>query len=174
MWRAAKLTGRDPFDAEDKTELLEAFAEDHPALQFLMALPDAWPEIFITTDSRVNVVDPGSYGGVTQSPLNILEYHVGVTSKLSTSARRKILSTCFETSQLPFSQDSDDQYIQQWGRKNSAQRLYRMALHLKILADRQGNEAKMAKAVDDWISDSKWLKEKFFSKYKSSFTWPSI
>ncbi len=174
MFIAKLTTGRDPFDAEDKTELLEAFAEDHPALQFLMALPDAWPEIFISIDSRVNVVDPGSYGGVTQSPLNILEYHVGVTSKLSTSARRKILSTCFETSQLPFSQDSDDQYIQQWGRKNSAQRLYRMALHLKILADRQGNEAKMAKAVDDWISDSKWLKEKFFSKYKSSFTWPSI
>jgi len=174
MFIAKLTTGRDPFDAEDKSELLEAFAEDHPALQFLMALPDAWPEIFITTDSRVNVVDPGSYGGVTQSPLNILEYHVGVTSKLSTSARRKILSTCFETSQLPFSQDSDDQYIQQWGRKNSAQRLYRMALHLKILADRQGKEAKMAKAVEDWISDSKWLKEKFFSKYKSSFTWPSI
>jgi hypothetical protein len=174
MFIAKLTTGRDPFDAEDKSELLEAFAEDHPALQFLMALPDAWPEIFITTDSRVNVVDPGSYGGVTQSTLNILEYHVGVTSKLSTSARRKILSTCFETSQLPFSQDSDDQYIQQWGRKNSAQRLYRMALHLKILADRQGKEAKMAKAVEDWISDSKWLKEKFFSKYKSSFTWPSI
>jgi hypothetical protein len=173
MFFAKLTTGRDPFDANDP-ELLEAFAEDHAALQFLMALPDAWPEISLPADNHVKVVDPGSYGGVTQSPLNILEYHVGVTSKLSSVGRRNILAACLEMKRLPFSDDSSSAYIEQWGRSNSAQRLYRIALHLKILAERQSNEPRMAQAVDDWKKDSKWLKDKYFSKYKSTFTWPSI
>ena len=132
------------------------------------------PSIYQRSDSQVREVPPGSYGGVTQSPLNLLEYHVGAKAKQSTTTRRSILATCLTMKQLPFSEDSNEEYIQQWGRSNSAQRLYRMALHLKILADRQVNEPKMAQAVRDWTNDSKWLKEKYFSKYKSSFKWPLI
>jgi hypothetical protein len=173
MFFAKLATGRDPFDAGD-SDLLEAFAEDHPALQFLMALPDAWPDICQANDSHVMVVPPGSYGGVTQSPLNILEYHVGVTSKQSTTVRRSILAKCFEMKQLPFSEDSDSAYVQQWGRSNSAQRLYRIALHLKILAESQGKDPRKLQAGLDWMSDSVWLKEMYFSKFKKIFTWPSI
>jgi hypothetical protein len=172
MFLAKLATGRDPFDEGD-IELLEAFAEDHPALQFLMALPDPWPDISDSSSDEVIVVPPGSYGGVSQSPLNLLDYHAGVKANQSAAVRRSILVQCFESRQLPFSDDSGTDYIEQWGRSRSAQRLYRIALHLKILADGQGKDSRKQQARLDWISDSKWLKEKFFSKYQRTFIWPA-
>ncbi len=173
MFVAKLATGRDPFDAQD-VELLDAFAEDHPALQFLMSLPDPWPDITDTSSAEVTLVPPGSYGGVTQSPLNILDYHAGVTANQSAATRRNILEQCLGSRHLPFSDDSSADYIAQWGRSNSAQRLYRIALHLKILAEGQGKDPRKQQARLDWISDSKWLKENYFSKYKRSFSWPAI
>lgn len=171
MFLVKLATGRDPFDANDP-DLLEAFAEDHPALQFLMSLPDPWPEITDTTSAEVSIVEPGNYGGVKQSPLNLLDYHAGVKANQSASTRRSILVKCFEAQKLPFSSDSSKEYIAQWGRGCSAQRLYRIALHLKILADGQGKDSRKQQARLDWVNDSKWLKDKFFAKYKRSFKWP--
>ena len=153
MFLTKLATGRDPFDEGD-IELLEAFAEDHPALQFLMALPDPWPDISDSLADDVVVVEPGSYGGVSQSPLNILDYHAGRTANQSASMRRSIIVQCFESRHLPFSDDSSDEYKEQWGRSRSAQRLYRIALHLKILADGQGKVPSKHQARLDWISDS--------------------
>lgn len=171
MFFAKLVTGRDPFDAEDES-LLDAFAEDHPALQFLMSLPSPWPTVSDEESREIQEVDVGDFG-VSESPLHILGYKVGTTSDLSISERRKILTQCFETRELEFSADSNDAYIAKWGRGGGAQRLYRMAVHIKNLADgRVGKDHRKPQARIDWIRDLNWLKEKYYPKYKARFSWP--
>ena len=109
--------------------------------------------------------------GVSESPLRILGYKVGSSSSLSVAERRKIISQCLESKQLDFSSDSSEDYIANWGRASGAQRLYRIAIHLKSQADgRSGIRSPQAR--QDWISDLKWLKAKYYSNFKSKFTWP--
>ncbi len=171
MFFAKLVTGRDPFDAEDES-LLDAFAEDHPALQFLMSLPSPWPTVSDEESREIQEVDVGDFG-VSESPLHILGYKVGMTSDLSISERRKILSQCFETRVLEFSADSNEAYIAKWGRGGGAQRLYRMAVHIKNLADgRVGKDHRKPQARIDWIRDLNWLKEKYYPNYKARFSWP--
>lgn len=171
MFFAKLVTGRDPFDAEDES-LLEAFAEDHPALQFLISLPSSWPTVSGEESMEIQEVDVGDFG-VSESPLHILGYKVGATSDLSISERRKILNQCYESRELEFSEDSDDAYIAKWGRGGGAQRLYRMAVHIKNLADgRVGKDHRKPQARIDWIRDLDWLKEKYYLNYKTRFNWP--
>jgi hypothetical protein len=171
MFFAKLVTGSDPFDAEDSS-LLEAFAEDHPALQFLMSLPEPWPTVISEDTEDIVEVDSKDFG-VSESPLHILGYRVGATSDLSVAERRKILAACFESRELEFSDDSDDEYISKWGRGGGAQRLYRMAAHIKSLADgRVGKDYRKPQARIDWVNDLKWLKDKYFNCYSSRFTWP--
>jgi len=173
MFFSKLVTGRDPFDAND-SDLLNAFAKDHPALQFLKSLSTPWPELSLEEAGGIEEVDSGDYG-VSNSPLNLLGYRVGKTSPLTISERRKILTDCFNTADLPFSDDSDENYCRKWGRKGSDQRLYRIAVHLKSLADgRTGRDHRKPQARQDWISDSKWLKEKYAKQYGSRFSWPGI
>ena len=172
MFFAKLITGKDPFDTGD-TELLDAFAESHPAIQFLMTLPEPWPTLTNEESEEIVEVD-GQDFGVSESPLHILGYRVGATSSLSPSERRKILSLCFETKELEFSDDSDEDYISKWGRGGGAQRLYRIAIHIKSLADgRVGKDYRKPQARKDWINDLQWLKEKYFSKYQYRFSWPN-
>ena len=169
MFFAKLVTGKDPFDSEDAS-LLQAFAEDHPALQFLMTLPDSWPEVTSIEHEEVREVGEIDFG-VSESPLRILGYKVGSSSSLSLSERRKIISKCFETKQLDFSSDSSEDYIANWGRASGAQRLYRIAIHLKSQADGRSG-IRSPKARQDWISDLKWLKARYYAKFKSKFLWP--
>jgi len=172
MFFAKLVTGKDPFDTED-IELLNAFAEDHPALQFLMSLPEPWP--FVTTDEPIYISEfEGNDYGESESPLHILGYRVGATSKLSVKERREILTQCFKSIELPFCEDADAIYIQHWGRGTSAKRLFRMADHIKWLANRMGKDPRKPQARLDWISDLNWLKEKYYNAYKTRFIWPNV
>lgn len=164
------VTGRDPFDEEDN-ELLMAFAQDHPALQYLMSLPDPWPEFTNSNTEEFFEVEASTFG-VSNSPLHFLGYHVGSSSKLTTTERRKILAFCFQAKTLEFSYDSDQGYQAEWGRPNTAQRLYRMAIHIRTMAALAGRNNNKTQAREEWLSDLKWLKEKFYS-YQSTFSWPS-
>ena len=169
MFFAKLVTGRDPLESEN-TDLLDAFAKDHPALQWLMTLPEPWPNV--TSEDSDEVHEVGEYDtSVSESPLRILGYKVGKTSDLSLAERRKILIECFESNSLVFSEDSNDDYIAKWGTGGRAQRLYRMAKHIKSQAEgwtgKRSEQARM-----DWVNDLKWLKEKFFTTFKGRFTWP--
>ena len=169
MFFAKLATGRDPFES-DNPELLDAFAEDHPALQWLMGLPEPWP--IVTVNEEAEIVEVDAYDlGVSESPLRILGYKVGSTSDLTSNERRKLLVECFESNSLVFSYDSDEEYISKWGRGGGAQRLYRMATHIKLQAEgwtgKRSEQARM-----DWIRDLEWLKNKYFSTFQSRFTWP--
>ena len=169
MFFAKLVTGKDPFDSHDES-LLEAFAKDHPALQFLMTLPESWPEVTSLENEEIRAVSESDFG-VSKSPLGMLGYKVGSSSSLSLAERRNIISQCFQAKQLDFSSDSSEDYIANWGRASGAQRLYRIAIHLKSQADgRSGIRSPQAR--QDWISDLKWLKAKYYSNFQSKFTWP--
>ena len=165
------VTGRDPFDEEDD-ELLMAFAQDHPALQYLMSLPDPWPEITDVYAGEFFEVEASAFG-VSNSPLHFLGYHVGSSSKLTITERRKVLTNCFQTNTLEFSSDSDQGYKAEWGRPYTAQRLYRMAIHIRTMAALAGRNNSKTQARTDWLNDLKWLKEQYYNSYRSTFSWPS-
>ena len=170
MFFAKLVTGQDPFDAGDP-HLLAAFAEEHPALQFLMSLPLPWPEV---SEERGPVVKVSPHDfGIAESPLHIFQYKVGSSSDLTAAKRRKLLSSFFEADDLEFSDDSDDGYRAKWGRPGSAQRLYRMASHIKHLVDGPGGkDYRKPQARADWIEDMKWLKDQYFERFKRKFSWP--
>lgn len=173
MWMALLTTGRDPFDAEDQT-LLEEFAKGHPALEFLQGLDVPWPEVSENLDHSVTEIDASDFG-VSESPLHILGYKVGVTSELSVVQRRKILKDCIDHKDLTFSYDSTDEYIKKWGRPMSPQRLYRIAVHIKSMADgRVGKDPRKPQARIDWIEDLSWLKVNFAKLHAKRFVWPDI
>jgi hypothetical protein len=172
MFIAMLITGRDPFDADDPA-LLDAFALGHPALQFLMSLPKPWP--IVSDDETIEIISADSSDfGVSESPLHLLGYKVGTTSGLSQADRRQILTSFFNAGEIEFSDDSAVVYREKWGRNSSAQRLYRMAIHIKSMADgRVGKDWRKPQARIDWISDLQWLKATYFSEFSHRFTWPN-
>ncbi len=173
MFIATILTGRDPFDTGDES-LLAAFAEDHPALQFLRSLEYAWPTVTDTESDEIIEVS-GENLGVKESPLHMLGYQVGTTSDLCEDERRALLAVCYEARDLEFSKDSTGEYIAAWGPPKSRQRLYRIAMHLKSLADGMvGRDPRKPQARADWVSDLAWLKKKYFGCLKETFYWPEI
>ncbi len=173
MWISLLMTGRDPFDAEDQT-LLEEFARGHPALEFLQGLDIPWPEVSENLDTSITEIDASDFG-VSESPLHILGYKVGITSELTVAQRRKILKDCINHKELIFSYDSTDEYIRKWGRPMSPQRLYRIAVHIKSMADgRVGKDPRKPQARLDWIEDLSWLKVNFAKLHAKRFVWPDI
>lgn len=171
MFIAKLITGRDPFDAGDRA-LLESFAAGHPALEFLMDRPLPWPTVCEGEGLTVILVDGEEYG-VSESPLHKLGYRVGATSQYTDAARRELLTECFQANKLEFSDDSNPEYCRKWGRGQSAQRLYRMAVHIKFLADGWvGKDPRKPQARIDWVNDLEWLKKNYYASMKQKFSWP--
>lgn len=171
MWFAMMATGRDPFDADD-SELLKAFGEEHPALEFLMKLKFPWPSI---GKPVVNPPPPPPPPppDVSETPLHILGYRVGRTSPLTPTGRRNVLRLCFQAKKLEFSSDSSQSYMEDWGKAESGQRLCRMAQHIKSMVDGMvGRDPNRKQSRLDWIADLKWLKSTYYSRYTRRFTWP--
>lgn len=172
MFVAKLITGEDPFDWGDD-DLLLAFANGHPALEFLMTLPMPWPAAGTEEPAEIIQVDNDDYG-VSQSPLHLLGYRVGATSDLSVAQRRELLTKCLQ-GELRFSSDSDEQYISKWGRSGGSQRLYRIAMHVASLINgRVGKDYRKPQSRTDWIDDLKWLKAKYYKTHKSRFSWPAV
>ena len=170
MFLAKLMTGRDPFDAND-LDLMLAFAKGHPALEFLLTLPAPWPTVSEGDGGAIEVVD-GDDHGVAETPLHKLGYHVGATSHLTQSGRRELLTACFKNQSLEFTKESSPDYIRKWGRGGSAQRLYRIAAHIKWLADGQGKDPRKPQPRLDWINDLKWLRKTYYASMRRRFEWP--
>lgn len=166
MFIAGILTTHDPFSLP--LEILMKFAEGHPALEYLIEQGFAWPEI----NFEPIYEDPptGIIGGVDESPLSLIGYHVGVTRGLSKHARRRILESAFK-GEIPYV--GDDDYMEEWGRPGHPKRLWRIAHHLKREAEKRKTIPSMHHAVQDWQDDSGWLKEKFYTR-RMRFKWPDF
>lgn len=170
MFLAKLITGRDPFDCND-SGLLMAFARGHPALEFLLSLSAPWPTVSERDSDPIDPVDSDDYG-VSETPLHKLGYHVGATSSLTVAERRRILTDCLEAVALEFTPESSKNYRRKWGRGGSAQRLYRIAVHIKLLTERQGLDLRRPRARADWISDLDWLRKTYYAPVRRRFTWP--
>ena len=172
MWFAAMASGRDPFDADDP-ELLQAFANGHEALEFLIGLEVPWPNLSDLQPDEVNPVEVSELG-VLASPMHMMDYRVGKTSPHSEDERRAILHAIFCSKKLPFGDDCSEAYRSNWGAPKSAQRLYRMANHIKFIVDGpNGSDYRKSVARDDWVNDLAWLKKTYFKKIAHSFKWPA-
>jgi hypothetical protein len=91
----------------------------------------------------------------------------------SRQERRAILAKIYCAQSLRFVDDCSPAYRSNWGTPKSAQRLYRMARHIKFIIDsRNGSNYRKPVSRDDWISDLVWLKKAYFRKSRHFFRWP--
>jgi hypothetical protein len=172
MWFAAMATGRDPFDSDDPV-LLDAFAKGHAALEFLISQEVPWPNISENPSVDITDVELGELG-VLASPMHLMDYRVGKTSPHSEADRHAILDAIFSARYLPFGEDCSNAYRANWGSQKSAQRLYRMASHIKFIIDGpNGSDYRKSVARADWISDLLWLKKSYYRKAVHAFKWPN-
>lgn len=173
MWFAKLVTGRDPFDSGDH-DLLMAFAIGHPALEHLIERDAPWPEV--SSDDLVvgdGVSTEGFEFGVN-SPLHNFGYQVGLSSWLSVSQRRGLLTKFLEAKELTFDGKATAEYRSHWGRPRSVQRLFRIASHIRWLILWQGKSPSRMQANEDWRGDLQWLKKTYYKPKLHKFHWPGV
>ncbi len=162
----AILTGHDPFDAGE--EVLMEMGKGHPALEHLIENPFKWPSIGENYGGNV-YIDGDLWR--KQSPLTAMGYHVGVSSNLSDSERRKLLGNIFK-GRLVFPDDFSEYEKREWGQSGTSARLQKMALHvvgnISLHSPRLGYNSV---AVNEWKGDLAWLRKTFFTT-SFRFRWP--
>jgi len=162
----ALLTGHDPFDADDAV-LLE-FGHGHPALEFLMHHAFTWP-IVTQSWSQDVVVDADAWRN--KSPLTAMAYHVGVSSTLSLTDRREVLSRIYK-GRLIFPPGFSPLEQKEWGPPSSCTRLERISTHIARQISLRLSRPEYNIAVQEWQEDLGWLKDQFYQK-SFQFGWPS-
>jgi hypothetical protein len=164
LFVAGLLSDQDPFDASP--DILRVFGENHPALNYLMNSGFEWPIVQGWINEAPKIYN---FGGVDQSPLASLGYHVGLTKSIRPAERRRILNYAFSES-IPNVGPSD--YMDEWGNPCSRKRLWRIAHHIAWLANNRRSNAAMEHAVAHWVEDLHWLKTELF-KPSMRFQWPN-
>lgn len=142
-------------------------------LEALMENDFEWPAVVEETEESSIEGNGGIVIPEDESPLGSAGYHVGY-SGLGEDDRRNILSWLFE-SVLVFHQDYSDERKIKWGLPNSSKRLKKMAEHLVYDISFHGKRlGHNSLAVREWKSDLKWLKNTYYKKTKSRFSWPGV
>lgn len=165
LFLAAMFTGKNPFSAS--RDVLEEFAKDHSALQYLLKIGFEWPIGYDheTLDESLHISKRPEL--VEQSPLHVMGYRVGATG-LSPFSRRRILESAYRGN-LP--SVADAAYMQEWGFRRTRRRLWRMAYHIAMLIRKNKNQTKLQTAVDEWSEDLDWMRTTFY-KNSMHFDWP--
>ncbi len=110
---------------------------------------------------------------IFETPMSLMDYRVGTASPHSEEERRAILDDLFGSTNLPFDDDASPTYRSSWGPPKSAQRLYRMAIHIKFLVDGPvGNDYRRPVPREDWLNDLAWLRKTYFDSNAHAFKWP--
>ncbi|MCB1093244.1 MAG: hypothetical protein KDL87_17015, partial [Verrucomicrobiae bacterium] len=92
MFLAAVTSGHDPFAADD--EIFLAFAEGHPALEYLINAGFEWPHLI--EEELPPSPEFFRTNAVEESPLALLGYCVGITNGLPVRRRREVLRESYE------------------------------------------------------------------------------
>jgi len=165
MFISYMLIGVDPFDCNQG--ILDEFAENHSALEFLINWGFDWPstQVSLWSGNEELVADWPEKG-----LLGSLNYKVG-RSGLLTNERRKILTRAFVDNvpkELPVS------YTKDWGIPESQQRLKKIANSIaafcRIAKLRTSHNSE--DAIHDWEADLKWLHKKYYEPKGFRFNWP--
>lgn len=152
-------SGRDPF--ADR-EVVEAFGEEHPALNYLTNCGFNWPSTLVHSGGgELNIESPEV--GV----LKYMGYTVG--RKGEPRARRQAILHRIFHSILPVV--NSHSYIRQWGNPQSKARLKKMADCLATFCKKQKVKGNI-EAASDYESDLAWLRENFY-RGRFRFNWPS-
>ena len=159
MFLAHWISGRDPFEDE---HVAMAFAEGHPALEFISSSWFSWVSTFVKLAN-------GGEGLYIDAPntgvLGHLGYKVGERG-LKAPERRSILTEVFN-SKLP--NINSQEYMQGWGQPKSKERLKKMADSMAAFCQsqkRRGNDL----AAFHYEEDLNWLRKKFYAGH-FNFRW---
>jgi len=165
MFISYMLTGVDPFDCNQ--EILDEFAENHSALEFLISWGFNWPstQVRIWSGNEELITDWPEKG-----LLGSLNYKVGLTG-LPTNKRRRILTHAF-VENAPM--DLPDSYTKDWGAPESQQRLKKMANSIATFCRnaKLRNSQNLENAIHDWEADLNWLHKKYYEPRGFRFNWP--
>lgn len=160
MFLAHWLSGQDPFDEE---EIARAFAENHPALEFLSNRWLTWPSTFVAAGTGRLLLDSPEVG-----MLRHMGYRVGEKA-LPVHERHVILAEVF-SSQLPHINSLE--YMQEWGKPKSKERLRKIANSLAAFCQSQKRRGNLL-AASDYEDDLRWLRQKYYhGRFK--FQWPRV
>jgi hypothetical protein len=101
--------------------------------------------------------------------LGYLGYHVGEKQPTAREVRRRILEYAFECVLPPINGLT---YFEAWGERSTAKRLYKLANTLAAFTrNAKRKDASSAKAVNDWESDLRFLRKKYYVDV-FQFDWP--
>lgn len=166
LFLAAVISGHDPFMADE--EVLLAFAEGHPALEYLRDAAFEWPFGCL---GPIETPPPPEPYGVEISPLKAMDppYTVGERGYRE-STRRKILTKAYN-GELPWVES--DEYMELWGRPGTRQRLRQMAYHISRQIPKHRGMWNHDTAVREWEEDLEWLFHEFYKPWMR-FGWPDI
>jgi len=90
--------------------------------------------------------------------------------------RQKILRAAFE-GKIPTAVSRIEQlgeYMEQWGRPKTSQRLWRMAKHLRGLISYNRKKPTWHQAIDDWGEDLLWMEKELYPQVRFKFGWPGV
>jgi len=174
------FTGEDPLPLLSE-EQAQHWIEFHPVLNALFGGDDdvfPWP-LRQEEDDDVDQEDLDNEEipsrGLAQSPLNIMGYRAGRIHGLSDAARRSILKKALQ-GKIPDVEEADgidtEAYMAQWGKPNTARRLWRIGKHLAALCYVARKNSMYEAAKIDWETDLEWLHDNFYNGGDFGFDWP--
>lgn len=159
--------GDDPL-AVWSEETLMAAVEGHKGMEYVLSYEEiVWPKFNSeesSDDFSVFAIDADEWN--QESPLRKLGY-TAREGALSQQERRQKLTEAYTASIDRYIESEDEQT--QWGRPNSAQRLYAIASFISWLCDFQGRTR--PNALAKWQSDLRWLKQTHYHN-RMRFEWP--
>ena len=171
------FTGVDPLPLLSK-EQAQHWIEFHPVLNALFGGDEGifpWP-----LNDPIPPIDEPRKGevvislGLDQSPLKIMGYKAGANG-LNERSRRSILKQAIR-GQIPDVEPVEDvdtdAYMKQWGKPNTARRLWRIGKHLAALCYVARRNRMYETAKIDWESDLEWLHDNFYNGGDFGFDWP--
>jgi hypothetical protein len=155
----------DPLKVADPEALLR-FVDGHPVFEYLFIQEFPWPENIYEVGPP-GTIQNGFDGADASSPLYKMGYSVAQQAALSPSQRQYVLEKTFSEEYLPWC--ISDEYMADWGTKNSRKRLRRIAWHLFLMTK---IFKRHVEAVARWESDLHWLKRTHYKPIQR-FRWPS-
>lgn len=125
-----------------------------------------WPSTAVCEDS--NQALSGTYFEYEEGLLKFMGYTVGQNGAYR-NQRRQVLDYVYNE-RVPMVQSQE--YMDEWGRPKTAQRLQKMANSLATFARnaKRRHNYDMRLAVNEWEEDLAYLKKKYYNP--SSFRWP--
>ena len=169
MFASWLLCGKDPFEAG--SDILSAFREGHPALQYLS---QGWPG-WVTTSVSPSRGRRGSCAQLEitheKGLLSHMGYHVGQSGELEPE-RQRILDLVFRQDLTQFDDIADADYLSEWGEPQSGTRLHKMADSIATFCrNRRSRQEQYAEAIADYESDLEWLRTTYH-RGTMKFAWP--